>query len=44
MKFFLFAGVEYVNPTSWFVDENGGPKIELYGNDFLYLKANGYHA
>ena len=37
------AEVEYINPTSWFVHENGGLKTELYGNDYLHLNANGYN-
>lgn len=35
-------GVEYVNPTSWFVNPDGSLKTELYSGDFLHLNPEGY--
>ncbi|MEG1187042.1 MAG: GDSL-type esterase/lipase family protein [Bacteroidales bacterium] len=35
-------GVDYVNPTSWFVDETGEIGEGLYGGDYIHLSANGY--
>lgn len=36
------SGVEYVNPTSWFVNQDGSLKTELYVGDFLHLSSAGY--
>ncbi len=36
-------GVEYINPTSWFVNTDGSLKSELYAGDFLHLSAAGYN-
>lgn len=35
-------GVEYVNPTSWFVCEDGSLREGLYAGDCLHLNAEGY--
>ncbi|MBQ6989214.1 MAG: prolyl oligopeptidase family serine peptidase [Alistipes sp.] len=35
-------GVEYINPTKWFVQSNGELYTELYGGDFLHLSQKGY--
>ncbi|MBQ1254073.1 MAG: prolyl oligopeptidase family serine peptidase [Alistipes sp.] len=35
-------GVEYVNPTSWFVCEDGSLREGLYAGDCLHLSAEGY--
>lgn len=35
-------GVEYINPTSWFVNPDGSLKAELYNGDFLHLNPEGY--
>lgn len=35
-------GVEYVNPTQWFVETNGTMKDGLYGGDYIHLTDNGY--
>lgn len=35
-------GVEYVNPTEWFVKPDGSMYEELYGGDFLHLSVKGY--
>lgn len=37
-----FEGVQYVNPTAWFVNANGSLKDELYSGDYLHLSAAGY--
>lgn len=36
------AGVEYINPTDWFVDVNGDLRSELYAGDFIHLTTKGY--
>lgn len=36
--------VTYINPTPWFVNEDGTLKTELYGSDLLHLSVNGYEA
>ena len=35
-------GVEYINPTTWFVNGDGSLKKELYAGDYLHLSAEGY--
>lgn len=35
-------GVEYVNPTSWFVEADGTMKEGLYGGDYIHLTDRGY--
>lgn len=35
-------GVEYVNPTRWFVKPDGSLKSELYDGDYLHLNPEGY--
>ena len=35
-------GVEYINPTSWFINEDGSLKTGLYGGDFIHLTPEGY--
>lgn len=35
-------GVEYVNPTKWFVQPNGELRKELFAGDNLHLSAEGY--
>ena len=35
-------GVEYVNPTSWFVEADGTMKSGLYGGDYVHLTTEGY--
>lgn len=37
-----FRGIEYIDPTSWFVNLDGNLKTELYGEDFLHLNSEGY--
>lgn len=37
-----FKGVRYVNPTRWYVDENGTIKDGLYGSDYIHLTSDGY--
>lgn len=34
--------VEYVNPTSWFINPDGSMKTELYSRDHLHLSLQGY--
>ncbi len=35
-------GVEYINPTEWFVKPDGSMYEELYAGDFLHLSGKGY--
>lgn len=35
-------GVEYVNPSEWFVNPDGSLYEELYAGDFLHLSEKGY--
>ena len=35
-------GVEYINPTAWFINADGSLKKELYGGDHLHLSEVGY--
>lgn len=35
-------GVEYVNPTKWFVEVDGTMKEGLYGGDYIHLTDAGY--
>lgn len=35
-------GVEYVNPTEWFVNPDGSLCEDLYAGDFLHLSEKGY--
>lgn len=35
-------GVEYVNPTQWFVETDGTMKEGLYSGDYIHLTSNGY--
>lgn len=35
-------GVEYVNPTEWFVQKDGVLRPELYAGDYLHLSVAGY--
>lgn len=35
-------GVEYVNPTKWFIQPDGTLRRELYAGDFLHLTPEGY--
>lgn len=35
-------GVEYLNPTPWFVKPDGSLYEEMYGGDFLHLSGKGY--
>ncbi len=35
-------GVHYVNPTLWFVDEEGDIRPELYVGDYIHLTQEGY--
>ncbi|MEG1562380.1 MAG: GDSL-type esterase/lipase family protein [Bacteroides sp.] len=35
-------GVDYVNPTPWFVEANGDMKEGLYGGDYIHLTNAGY--
>lgn len=37
-----FDGIEYINPTAWFVNPDGSLKAELYRDDFLHLNPEGY--
>lgn len=37
-----FKGVEYINPTSWFVNSDGSLKKQLYAGDYLHLSQEGY--
>lgn len=37
-----WGSIRYVNPTSWFTDEEGRLKEELYGGDHLHLTPKGY--
>ena len=34
--------VEYINPTSWFINPDGSLKTELYSRDYLHLSRQGY--
>lgn len=34
--------VQYVNPTGWFIDDNGTIKDGLYGGDYIHLTGKGY--
>lgn len=34
--------VEYINPTQWFMTENGTIRDGLYGNDYIHLTSEGY--
>ncbi len=40
----LPAGVKYINPTSWFVDEDSRFIPGLYGGDGIHLTSDGYKA
>lgn len=40
----LPTGVKYINPTSWFVDEDSRFIPELYGGDGIHLTPDGYKA
>lgn len=35
-------GVEYINPTSWFIGSDGMMKAGLYGGDYIHLTSEGY--
>ncbi|MEG1685423.1 MAG: GDSL-type esterase/lipase family protein [Bacteroides sp.] len=35
-------GIEYVNPTKWFVEADGTMKDGLYGGDYIHLTSAGY--
>lgn len=35
-------GVEYINPTKWFVESDGTMKEGLYGGDYIHLTDAGY--
>lgn len=35
-------GVEYINPTQWFVEADGTMKDGLYGGDYIHLTTAGY--
>lgn len=35
-------GVEYINPTAWFINADGSMKTELYSRDHLHLSKEGY--
>ncbi|MEG1546092.1 MAG: GDSL-type esterase/lipase family protein, partial [Bacteroides sp.] len=35
-------GIEYVNPTKWFVEADGAMKDGLYGGDYIHLTSAGY--
>ncbi|MBR6661817.1 MAG: sialate O-acetylesterase [Alistipes sp.] len=35
-------GVEYINPTEWFVQPDGTLRKELYAGDYLHLSGAGY--
>lgn len=37
-----FQGVEYINPTAWFIHKDGSLRTELFGEDFLHLNSEGY--
>ncbi|MBP9508061.1 MAG: hypothetical protein KBE85_09105 [Bacteroides sp.] len=37
-----YEQIEYVNPTPWFVEPNGTPKVGLYGGDYIHLSEAGY--
>ena len=37
-----WKGVEYVNPTEWFLDEKGNIRDGLYGGDYIHLTGAGY--
>lgn len=38
----LLEGIEYINPTAWFINRDGEMKTELYSGDFLHLNPDGY--
>ena len=35
-------GVEYINPTSWFIQADGSMTPGLYGGDYIHLTGEGY--
>ena len=35
-------GVEYFNPTQWFLDQNGTIRDGLYGGDYIHFTSEGY--
>lgn len=37
-----WEGIEYINPTAWFINDNGSLKTELYAGDNLHLNEQGY--
>lgn len=37
-------GVEYVNPSAWFENEDGSLNNKLYSGDYIHLTAEGYKA
>lgn len=37
-----FDKASYINPTQWFIDENGDIKEGLYANDYIHLTDKGY--
>lgn len=37
-----WKGVEYVNPTKWFVEADGRMTEGLYGGDYIHLTGGGY--
>lgn len=39
-----WKGIEYVNPTSHFINQDGSLRTELYNGDFLHLNSEGYKA
>lgn len=37
-----WKGIEYVNPTKWFIETDGTMKNGLYGGDYIHLTTAGY--
>lgn len=37
-----FSGVEYMNPTEWFLDADGNISEGLYSGDYIHLTSAGY--
>ena len=38
-----FTKAQYINPTAWFLADDGSIKDDLYLNDYIHLTTKGYH-